>query len=307
MVHYPTQPLKVNLSDYLSQKLELAYASLSAIFSEQEHQTIEKYFIQQKIEKVKELITYGEKSLSEIAYDLNYSSIAHLSAQNPGLAKVKVELVPARTVQGSGVRPSEPDGPTTLAPGGRVCRVTVNRSGGGRRPRSGERVARSGGATGADSTVGAGGRAGAVAAGGFGSTEVTPLTPLRIRARQIGNLALPIERQEVGPPRSRRPRPGSSRPRCHAATPASTAPPSRPGAAGQVDGWSPAGSGPSAATACRVPRPSVRTPTPRGRPRAPASRPRPARRRCRSPRSPGRGAGTAAPRRHARSARPANA
>ena len=51
------------------------------IFSELENQTIEKYFIQQKIERVKELLTYGEKSLSEIAYLLNYSSVAHLSAQ----------------------------------------------------------------------------------------------------------------------------------------------------------------------------------------------------------------------------------
>lgn len=81
LVHYPIAPLKVNLSDYLSQKMELEYANLSAIFSEQEQNTIEQYFIQQKIEKVKELLTYGEKTLSEIAYFLNYSSVAHLSAQ----------------------------------------------------------------------------------------------------------------------------------------------------------------------------------------------------------------------------------
>ncbi|WP_316770238.1 AraC family transcriptional regulator [Pedobacter frigiditerrae] len=81
LVHYSKEALKFNLSDYLSQKLDVEYASLSATFSEQEHQTIEKYFIAQKIEKVKELLTYGEKSLSEIAYDLNYSSVAHLSTQ----------------------------------------------------------------------------------------------------------------------------------------------------------------------------------------------------------------------------------
>ncbi len=81
LVHYTTEALKVNLSIYLSEKLAVSYASLSATFSEVEGVTIEKYFIQQKIEKAKELLTYGEISLSEIAYLLNYSSVAHLSAQ----------------------------------------------------------------------------------------------------------------------------------------------------------------------------------------------------------------------------------
>lgn len=81
LVHYPNETLKLNLSDYLSQKFNLEYASLSAVFAEIEQTTIEKYFIQQKIEKVKELIDYGEMSLSEIAFFLNYSSVAHLSAQ----------------------------------------------------------------------------------------------------------------------------------------------------------------------------------------------------------------------------------
>lgn len=81
LVHYTTDPLNVNLSTYLSEKLALSYANLSATFSEIEGVTIEKYFIQQKIEKVKELLTYDEKSLSEIAYLLDYSSVAHLSAQ----------------------------------------------------------------------------------------------------------------------------------------------------------------------------------------------------------------------------------
>jgi YesN/AraC family two-component response regulator len=81
LVHYTTAALKVNLSGYLSEKLAQNYASLSATFSELEGITIEKYFIQQKIEKVKELLTYDEKSLSEIAYFLNYSSVAHLSTQ----------------------------------------------------------------------------------------------------------------------------------------------------------------------------------------------------------------------------------
>lgn len=81
LVHYPTETLKINLSDYLSAHLHLEYAHLSTVFSETEHNTIEKFFIQQKIEKVKELLTYGEQSLSEIAYLLHYSSVAHLSTQ----------------------------------------------------------------------------------------------------------------------------------------------------------------------------------------------------------------------------------
>jgi AraC-like DNA-binding protein len=81
LVHYHTGALKVNLSTFLSEKLAVSYASLSNTFSELEGLTIEKYFIQQKIEKVKELLSYNQNSLSEIAYMLNYSSVAHLSAQ----------------------------------------------------------------------------------------------------------------------------------------------------------------------------------------------------------------------------------
>jgi len=81
LVHYTKEPLKVNLSAYLSEQINLEYTHLSTIFSEVENQTIEKYFIAQKIEKAKEMLTYGELTLSEIAYQLNYSSVAHLSAQ----------------------------------------------------------------------------------------------------------------------------------------------------------------------------------------------------------------------------------
>ena len=81
LVHYLKDPLKINLSTYLSEELHLEYPYLSSIFSEVEDQTIEKYFIAQKIEKAKETLTYGELTLSEIAFQLNYSSVAHLSAQ----------------------------------------------------------------------------------------------------------------------------------------------------------------------------------------------------------------------------------
>lgn len=81
LVHYSNEPLKINLSVYLSEKLHLGYSQLSAVFSEVENLTIEKYLIAQKIEKAKEMLTYGELTLSEIACQLNYSSVTHLSAQ----------------------------------------------------------------------------------------------------------------------------------------------------------------------------------------------------------------------------------
>jgi AraC-like DNA-binding protein len=73
--------LKITLSDYLSSELNRDYSQLSNLFSEVEGITIEKYYILQKIEKVKELLIYDELSLSEIAFQLNYSSVAYLSNQ----------------------------------------------------------------------------------------------------------------------------------------------------------------------------------------------------------------------------------
>lgn len=81
LVHHKNNELKVNLSDYLVENLNQDYSTLSNLFSEIENTTIEKYFISQKIEKVKELLIYNELSLSEIADMLNYSNVAHLSNQ----------------------------------------------------------------------------------------------------------------------------------------------------------------------------------------------------------------------------------
>ena len=72
---------KLNLSSYLSQKLNYEYTHLSSLFSSVEGRTIENFFIEQRIEKAKELLVYGQKTLSEIAFELDYSSSAHLSAQ----------------------------------------------------------------------------------------------------------------------------------------------------------------------------------------------------------------------------------
>jgi AraC-like DNA-binding protein len=81
LVHHQNQELKTNLSDYLEEHLMQDYSTLSNLFSEVEGTTIERYFIAQKIEKVKELLTYNELTLTEIAMQLNYSNVAHLSNQ----------------------------------------------------------------------------------------------------------------------------------------------------------------------------------------------------------------------------------
>lgn len=81
LVHHQDNDTKNNLSDILSEKINHDYNYLSNLFSEVEGTTIEKYFIAQKIEKIKELLVYDELSLSEIALRLNYSSVAYLSNQ----------------------------------------------------------------------------------------------------------------------------------------------------------------------------------------------------------------------------------
>ena len=81
LVHNKNGDIKTNLSEVLSSELNHDYKYLSNLFSEIEGTTIEKYFIAQRIEKVKELLVYDELSLSEIAYKLNYSSVAYLSNQ----------------------------------------------------------------------------------------------------------------------------------------------------------------------------------------------------------------------------------
>jgi len=81
MVHYADEFPKVKNSHYISEKLQLDYTYLSNIFSETTGITIEHFIINHKIEKVKELLLYDEFSLTEIAFKLNYSSVAHLSSQ----------------------------------------------------------------------------------------------------------------------------------------------------------------------------------------------------------------------------------
>ena len=73
--------IKVNFSDFLSEKLGYDYTHLSNIFSEVKGITIQQFVIIHKVERVKELILYDELNLTEISYKLNYSSVAHLSNQ----------------------------------------------------------------------------------------------------------------------------------------------------------------------------------------------------------------------------------
>ena len=81
MVHYTDELPETNFSNYLSEKLNHNYNYLSNLFTEVKGTTIEHYIIIHKIEKVKELIIYNELNLSEIAFKMHYSSVAHLSKQ----------------------------------------------------------------------------------------------------------------------------------------------------------------------------------------------------------------------------------
>lgn len=81
LIHHNEENIKVNISVYISTHLHYDYNYLSNVFSEVEGITIEKYFIAQKIEKVKELLKYEELTLSQIADKLGYSSVSYLSNQ----------------------------------------------------------------------------------------------------------------------------------------------------------------------------------------------------------------------------------
>lgn len=80
-VHHGKHATDNNISDALAQHLHKDYSTLSKLFSKVEGITIEKYILHQKVEKVKELLSYGEQTISEIAFEMNYSSSAHLSNQ----------------------------------------------------------------------------------------------------------------------------------------------------------------------------------------------------------------------------------
>jgi YesN/AraC family two-component response regulator len=80
-VHYSEEPLTINFSQFLSEKLDHNYTYLANLFTEVQGTTIEKFIIAHKVERVKELLVYNELTLTEIAYKMHYSSVAHLSTQ----------------------------------------------------------------------------------------------------------------------------------------------------------------------------------------------------------------------------------
>ena len=81
MVHHAEELPKTNFSDFIGKKLDYEYTYLANLFSEVQGTTIEQFIISHKIERIKELIVYGEMNITEIANNLNYSSVAHLSSQ----------------------------------------------------------------------------------------------------------------------------------------------------------------------------------------------------------------------------------
>ena len=81
LIHFSDEQIKINLSDYLSEKLHHNYTYLANLFSEVKGTTIEQYHLSHKIEMVKELLVYDELNLTEIADKMHYSSVAHLSNQ----------------------------------------------------------------------------------------------------------------------------------------------------------------------------------------------------------------------------------
>jgi AraC family transcriptional regulator len=90
LVHNSTYNAMVRNSDYLVERFEMSYPYLSSLFSKNENVTLEKFIILHKIEKVKELIEYGDLTLSEIAYMMGYSSVQYLSTQFKSVTGISV-------------------------------------------------------------------------------------------------------------------------------------------------------------------------------------------------------------------------
>ncbi len=114
MVHHSDEVIKINFSHYLGEKLNHDYTYLSNLFSEVQGTTIEQFIIAHKIERIKELIIYGELNITEIAWKMNYSSVAHLCNQ----FKKMTGLTPThfKKLKDKRRSPIEEIGMTTAAP-----------------------------------------------------------------------------------------------------------------------------------------------------------------------------------------------
>jgi len=81
MIHHTNEDVKINFSHFLSEKMDHNYSYMASLFSEVQGTTIEQFIILHKVERIKELIIYNELNITEIAWKMNYSSVAHLSNQ----------------------------------------------------------------------------------------------------------------------------------------------------------------------------------------------------------------------------------
>jgi YesN/AraC family two-component response regulator len=81
MIYSADEMVRMNFSSYLSEKLNHNYTYMANLFSEVQGNTIEQFIISHRVERAKELISYNELNMTEIAWKLNYSSVAHLSNQ----------------------------------------------------------------------------------------------------------------------------------------------------------------------------------------------------------------------------------
>ncbi len=103
LVHHSTYNAMVRNSDYLVERFGMSYPYISSLFSKHEGTTLEKFTILHKIEKVRELIEYGELTLSEIAYMMGYSSVQYLSTQFKSITGISVteyRVTPANSRSG---------------------------------------------------------------------------------------------------------------------------------------------------------------------------------------------------------------
>ena len=102
-IHHAGQALNTNYSTYLEREIGKDYSTLSGLFSAVEGATIERYIILQKLEKIKELLIYDELTLSQIAHELGYSSVQHLSNQfkkNTGMTPTEFKKLQNPSRQG---------------------------------------------------------------------------------------------------------------------------------------------------------------------------------------------------------------
>jgi len=129
MVHHTEEIVQINFSDFLSQKLNHDYTYMANLFSEVQGTTIGQFIIYHKIERIKELIMYDELNITEIAWKMNYSSVAHLSNQfkkftglSPSHFK-KLRVKKRRPIDEIGIHPNVEPGTNGINNGNEINQV----------------------------------------------------------------------------------------------------------------------------------------------------------------------------------------